>query len=61
MSDLKIPPENDAYLHTEPLEFLGDLYDIIKDGDCLTPEHLIEDMKYMLKRYLECHPQGKII
>jgi len=57
MSNLKIPPENDAYLLTEPLEFIGDLYDIMKDGDCLTSEHLIEDIKYMLSRYLAAHPQ----
>jgi hypothetical protein len=56
ISVLNVPPENDAYLHTEPLEFIEDLYDIIVDGDNMKPEDLLKDMVYMLKRYLDAHP-----
>ena len=35
------------------LEFIRDLYDIMVDGDGLTPEALIKDVVAMLKKYLD--------
>lgn len=42
----------DYYKDTPPLEFIGDVYDIMKDGDCLTPEKLKADVVDMLGKYL---------
>ena len=42
----------DYYKKTPPLEFIGDLYDIMKDGDCLAPEKLNADVVDMLGKYL---------
>lgn len=40
------------YKDTPPLEFIGDVYDIMKDGDCLSPEKLNADVVDMLGKYL---------
>jgi hypothetical protein len=42
----------DYYKDTPPLEFIGDVYDIMKDGDCLSPEKLNADVVDMLRKYL---------
>lgn len=40
------------YKETPPLEFIGDMYDIMKNGDCLSPEKLNADVVDMLGKYL---------
>jgi hypothetical protein len=42
----------DYYKETPPLEFIGDVYDIMKDGDGLAPEKLVVDVVDMLGKYL---------
>ena len=42
----------DYYNNTSPLEFISDVYDIMKDGDCLSPEKLNADVVDMLGKYL---------
>ena len=42
----------DYYEETPPLEFIGDVYDIMKDGDGRTPEKLNADIVDMLGKYL---------
>jgi hypothetical protein len=46
---------NAYYADTPADEFISDLYCIMKDGDGLTPEHLIADIVDMLSRWLEAH------
>jgi len=45
----------DYYRDTSPMEFISDLYDIMWDGDILTPERLTIDIVGMLKQYLAFH------
>jgi len=42
----------DYYKDTPPLEFIKDLYNIMKDGDSLAPEKLVADVVDMLAKYL---------
>ena len=42
----------DYYNNTSPLEFISDVYDIMKDGDCLSPEKFNADVVDMLGKYL---------
>ena len=44
------------YKETDPLEFISDLYDIMKDGDGLPPDALVRDITGMLRKYLIEHP-----
>uniref|UniRef100_A0A6M3LUW1 Uncharacterized protein n=1 Tax=viral metagenome TaxID=1070528 RepID=A0A6M3LUW1_9ZZZZ len=40
------------YKDTPQLEFIDDVYVLMKDGDCLTPEKLVADIVDMLGKYL---------
>lgn len=44
---------------TPPLEFISDVYDIMKDGDNLPPEKLIADVVGMLKNYLSAQQSAQ--
>lgn len=43
---------SDYYKDTPPLGFIQDVYDIMQDGDGLTPEKLVADVVDMLGNYL---------
>lgn len=45
---------------TLPMEFIGDLYDIMRDrdNDMLTPERLIDDIVDLLRRYIAAHSES---
>ena len=49
----------DYYKDTPPLEFISDVYDIMKDGDCLTPEKLNADVVDMLSKYLSAQQSAQ--
>lgn len=44
--------DNNYYEDTPPIKFVSDVYDIMKDGDNLTPERLVKDVVDMLGKYL---------
>lgn len=43
------------YKDTDPIELVRDVYDIMRDGDGLSPEKLVADVVEMLREYLSCH------
>lgn len=51
----------DYYKDTTPLEFVGDLFDIMKDGDCLSPEKLNADVVDMLGKYLSAQQSAQTV
>jgi hypothetical protein len=48
----------DYFKDTHLLEFISDVYDIMRDGDCLPPEKLIADIVVMLGEYLTAQKQA---
>lgn len=48
--------DNRYFLVTPPMEFISDVYDIMKDGDGLTSDKLVTDVVGMLKNYLAAQP-----
>lgn len=43
------------FIETPPMEFIGDLYDIMYDGDNLSPEKLVAEIVDLLKNYISKH------
>ena len=43
------------YKDTDPIELVRDVYDIMRDGDGLSPEKLVADVVEMLREYLSCY------
>lgn len=51
----------DYYRETQPIEFIRDVYDIMRGGDCLSPEKLNADVVDMLGKYLSAQQNMHLI